>query len=957
MSTDALPSPDAAPGEWSSWALATLSAYHEERSHDPLANGVRALAFVIARAMASGAASIETMRAAAKTLADDALGARAKRFAARHHGPDAAEKIIVEALDAAGFRSANDFKERIEATIAGIVFTAHPTFAMPRAMRMAIAEFADGGNDEDLRREISQLRHYPDESLTLFDEHDDTLKAIEHARAAIETLNKTVLLWGRRKFGPALSADLQPAPVSLATWVGYDLDGRKDIHWGQTFRLRLSEKALQLTHYADRLRAAASGLAALKETLNSIADELYAAAGFAQEQADAFAVDLEDPENVVSAANTLTRDDPRRLVSLRPYCNKIAKLIGDGDHGDVVATDALRLLVAEMKACGLGVARIHLRVNAAQVRSALRADLGLDETQAFLNRSILPTAAKAAAEAKIRRVNMASVFTEKKTARRQFMVCAQFKKHIDADTPIRFLIAECEAPATVMGAVFLAKLYGVDDLVDISPLFETPEAIERGGRFMERLLKEPEFESYIRGRGRIAIQLGYSDSGRFMGQLAAELAIERLHILLARALAVRKITDIEVILFNTHGESMGRGAFPGSFRDRFDHLVTPWTRSRYAKENLHLNAEASFQGGDGFLHFQSRDLGLSTVAQVFATALSEPKMPAEDRFYTDLNFSWDFFRAIKRWQTALFDNADYHVALSAFAPNMLVKTGSRRVRRQSADPGVTPSPRSLRAIPNNAILQQFCAPANIFGGIGVAAAREYERFQDWSAGSARADALLRFARHARKLTDVDIMRAYSSLYDAGFWRALGRDYCGGDPRPHAAIASRLSSQHIHTALSRLANHLDEDLQEFDCFTTVETDASEESAPAAHNVESGNAEALRALHAIRIALIMEALRLAASTPPFSSRHDVSFGALLDQALRLELHDLADLLAEIFPKARNEDASLSQLEEPADADEIDHGYPFVHAETIEPIRQIAEAIGEISVGIAHFYDAYG
>ena len=56
-----------------------------------------------------------------------------------------------------------------------------------------------------------------------------------------------------------------------------------------------------------------------------------------------------------------------------------------------------------------------------------------------------------------RRVNLASIFLEAMTARRQLMLCAQFLKHIDADTPIRFLIAECEAPATVMGAVYLAR--------------------------------------------------------------------------------------------------------------------------------------------------------------------------------------------------------------------------------------------------------------------------------------------------------------------------------------------------------------------------------------------------------------------------------------------------------------------------------------------------------------------
>ena len=138
------------------------------------------------------------------------------------------------------------------------------------------------------------------------------------------------------------------------------------------------------------------------------------------------------------------------------------------------------------------------------------------------------------------------------------------------------------------------------DRVDISPLFETPEALERGGRLIERLLAEPVYRDYIAGRGRLAIQLGYSDSGRFMGQAGAQLAIERLHILTARALARYGVKGVAVVVFNTHGESMGRGAHPGCFNERLDHLLTPWARGKFAAAGAPVIHETSYQGGDGF---------------------------------------------------------------------------------------------------------------------------------------------------------------------------------------------------------------------------------------------------------------------------------------------------------------------------------------------------------------------
>ena len=538
--------------------------------------------------------------------------------------------------------------------------------------------------------------------------------AIRRAKSALRKVTENILAWAQKQY-PDRWRELAPAPISVASWVGYDLDGRTDIHWGETFRLRLEEKAQQLGDYANQLRAIDLGDANAKR--DALADRLANAAALASDQAALFTGDLDDPDRVTKAANTLTKDEPRRLISLKEIIDDVDGFIGAAEHPD--ALRKLCILKSEMRSYGLGVAHIHLRINAAQVRSALRADLGIEQGRAFIDRTALAAAAEKAGSVSKRRINIASIFLEQMTARRQLMLSAEFLKHIDADTPIRFLIAECEAPATVMGAVYLARLYGVEHRLDISPLFETPEAIERGGRFMERLLAEEEFVNYIRKRRRVAVQIGFSDSGRFMGQAAANLAIERLQILIARALADKDIRDVDVVIFNTHGESMGRGGFPGSLKERFDYLMSPWTRARYAREHINTKPECSFQGGDGFLHFETDDLAASTVAALLRWSFERHEADRQDRYYSDLDYSWDFYRSIKNWQEALFENPDYHKTIGAFAPNLLFSTGSRKVRRQSG--AAITGPRSLRAIPHNAILQQLAAPANVFGGVGMAA--------------------------------------------------------------------------------------------------------------------------------------------------------------------------------------------------------------------------------------------
>ena len=130
-----------------------------------------------------------------------------------------------------------------------------------------------------------------------------------------------------------------------------------------------------------------------------------------------------------------------------------------------------------MAGLGLGLAGIHLRVNASQVRSAVQADLGLSLVSEFFDRRAL---AAARGEGRRRGASGGEFrFDLPRTddGPRQLMLCAEILKHIDADAPIRFLIAEIEIPATILGAIYLARLYGVYDRLDISPLFETPDVL------------------------------------------------------------------------------------------------------------------------------------------------------------------------------------------------------------------------------------------------------------------------------------------------------------------------------------------------------------------------------------------------------------------------------------------------------------------------------------------------
>ena len=242
---------------------------------------------------------------------------------------------------------------------------------------------------------------------------------------------------------------------------------------------------------------------------------------------------------------------------------------------------------------------MHVRLNSGQLHNAIRRDVGLQGSPTDpANRRTYFTAIDALiAKAAPVEINFGDLEHEPASARRLMMTVAQMRKYVDASTPVRFLIAETETGFTLLTALYFARLFGVEDHVEISPLFETEEAFERGEKVVEEALRSRHFRDYLVRQGRLAIEFGFSDSGRFIGQLAATFRIERLRFRLAEMMREHGLTGLEIVFFNTHGESVGRGGHPGSLGDRFRYAAPPRSRAEFARLGIQVKEEDSFQGG------------------------------------------------------------------------------------------------------------------------------------------------------------------------------------------------------------------------------------------------------------------------------------------------------------------------------------------------------------------------
>jgi phosphoenolpyruvate carboxylase len=177
---------------------------------------------------------------------------------------------------------------------------------------------------------------------------------------------------------------------------------------------------------------------------------------------------LGSQHTLAEAANAITRQDSYNLTSVEPITALLDQLVDEVAKPE--GKFAVAALAGLLDATGLGMSHIHLRVNAVQINNAFRAFVHEPWTRDLTERQALARIVDMIRSVKPETVNFETLHLENATAIRQFALAAQMMKHVDRETPIRYLIAECESPATILIAVFFAKLFGVEKIVDISRL-------------------------------------------------------------------------------------------------------------------------------------------------------------------------------------------------------------------------------------------------------------------------------------------------------------------------------------------------------------------------------------------------------------------------------------------------------------------------------------------------------
>ncbi|WP_374374647.1 phosphoenolpyruvate carboxylase [Dongia sp.] len=963
------------------------------RERNPFGNSVKLLALEVGKRLEKGQLTLGSIETLIQELTAAGFAHRAERLGTYLGECDpkrneARLRAAFQALAAGSRRpggvgkakriSFASFKAAVERELFGIVITAHPTFSQSHEMVRLLAELglnrdADGGKLSPARRrkilgDMRAVEHRPPQPLDLAYEHDMSVAAIANIQTALRRAYEIALEVAAEHY-PDEWEQLSPRLITVASWVGYDLDGRSDIKWSDTLFKRLKIQVLQLRRYmraVEALRAELGGRRAqveLQHLMELLESRLALAIKEAEDEIDVFQGGKKEGESPAAWAEEVRRIAKRmhegrdlRLIDAAQLLELIERALALSDKAE--HRRQLIILRAEISNHGLGMAHTHVRLNAVQIHNAIRKLIGMETApdDPAHKRSYMSAIAKLLRDVKPVQINFASILAERTSAKRLFMIVAKMLKYIDANVPVRFLIAETESPLTLLSALYFAKLFGVENKVDISPLFETTKAFERGVRVIDECLQNPSYAAYVRKRGRLCIQTGFSDAGRHLGQTVAAISVEWLRLKLADLMRQRGFDDIELVIFDTHGESIGRGGHPENFEARLEYVASPVSRQHFAQAGIRVKEETSFQGGDGYLYFITPDIALASVTRILEYMLPIPMddIGSDPAYRQDEDYVKEFFITIRRFNEAVMDDPAYAALLDTFGGNLLFISGSRPVKREHeglAQRVNLTHPSQMRAIPHNGILQQLGYFANTLGGVGQAIARDPERFQRLYKSSPRCRRLMGMVEWALAFTDLEALKCYVDLFDPGQW--LSRAYQAKDPTAAAElrhVAEHLEGEKIYEPLARIYRIFQRDMLDLrDGLALVGLPGPKISEEARQD--------LRLMHGLRIALIMRVFTLSAHIPDFSDQHNITRGQLISKIFHLEIDDAMRKLTSIFPKVEQLRFEGDFGEAATYVGDWSQTYEREHQAIFGPIAGLYTLVRRLSSGIIHTVGAMG
>lgn len=507
-------------------------------------------------------------------------------------------------LDAAGL-DGNGVADALSGALVAPVITAHPTETRRRTvfdtqhrvtelMRLRLhgqTRTAEGRDiDIELRRHILTLWQTALVRLSRLKISDEIETGLRYYPAAffevIPQVNAEVRTALRARWP---EVDLLEQPILRpGSWIGGDRDGNPNVDAG-VVRLATGRAAhVAFAHYFTEMTALEEELS-MSARLVTVSDELTALADACHEPARA-----DEPYRralrVIHARLTATgreildeQPEHELDLGLEPY-RAPGEFLADLDVVDaslrgngsvVVADDRLARLREAVRVFGFHLCGLDMRQNSEvheQVVAELLAWAGVHSDYASLPEP--QRVELLAREISTRRPLTGEGAELSELARKELDIVRAAARAVSvfgAQAVPNYIISMCQSVSDLLEAAILLKEAGLLDVsgaahgavyapVGIVPLFETIEDLHQGAAVLEAALDLPVYRSIVTARGhQQEVMLGYSDSNKDGGYLAANWALYRAELDLVEA---ARTTGIRLRLFHGRGGTVGRGGGP-----------------------------------------------------------------------------------------------------------------------------------------------------------------------------------------------------------------------------------------------------------------------------------------------------------------------------------------------------------------------------------------------------------
>ena len=535
-------------------------------------------------------------------LAEDVHQNRRRRVHARSGSPPQRGSLAhaFAALAAKG-TGRDEILQWLDRATISPVLTAHPTEVQRKSILDAEREIArllaardrvemtpDEGREWEaaLRRQVLTL--WQTAMLRL-----SRLRVVDEVENALAYYRSTFLAEVPRLYAEVAAAlgeegvPLDPAQVPpflrLGSWIGGDRDGNPYVT-ADTLRYALrTQSTVAFAHYLDEVHRLGAELS-LSSRLVKPSDALL---DLAQRAHDANPHRQDEPyrqaligvyARVAATARTLAGHVAVRAphADLPPYASpdefeaELAVVAASlATHGaEPIAGHRLTPLRYAVRAFGFHLAALDLRQNA-DVHEAVVAELlrGAGLEVDYLSLSEPARVELLAHELSQPRLLRSPFLSYGERAQSEFAIleaAAEAHRRFGPASIPHYVISKCTSVSDLLEVGLLLKEVGLVRgnalAMDIVPLFETIDDLQRAGRVLGDALHVGIYRAWIDGRGaRQEVMLGYSDSNKDGGYLASTWALYRAELDLV---AVAREAGIGLRLFHGRGGTVGRGGGP-----------------------------------------------------------------------------------------------------------------------------------------------------------------------------------------------------------------------------------------------------------------------------------------------------------------------------------------------------------------------------------------------------------